>query len=295
MKCLLCNSSNVQITGEVTPTFEDQSLKYDIIKCNECTFQFASGPFESDLIESIYAMRFHSSSQQAGPLIIENVEEKHLRYPIILNAVKRFNFLKKHKVEGPLLDIGAAKGYFTKVASESLEAEGIELNEETTVFARKMNVNVYSGNFMTHDFANRKYKTVCLWDVVASFSDPLPVFDKIDQIIAHGGKLVFTIPNSDSFIARVFGKFWPLMIPPINMGFYNKKSVKFILSKHGYKLKVFKSDFKYVSFDFLVQKLIKAIRQDVNVRSKLNFAPRIKIPIKLGDIKLVIAEKVEEV
>jgi len=282
MKCAVCNNKRIKLKYKVKRPDIKKGLEYDIRECKDCGFCWADGPFSTQLLENIYDNHFYLTSQQ---------NSYYESSPILLNAKKRADQLKTSVSSGSLLDVGTGKGYFVKEASEYLDAEGIDLSQYAVDEAKNEGIEVFQGNFMDHDF-QKKYDVITLWDVFACFSNPVPTIKRVHKIMSDGGLFVFTVPMIDSPLAKVFGKRWPLMIPPTNMVFFTPKSIKKLVEKCGFSVVNMSYETKWVSVDFIIRKLLKSLGLRSLATKKFPVPKKARIPLKSKDILTVFARKI---
>ncbi|UCD36125.1 MAG: class I SAM-dependent methyltransferase [Nitrospiraceae bacterium] len=267
-----------------------EGICYSVWDCPSCTFKFAQGPLQPSLLSRLYNGGFHGSSQQAAP-VGDNGEftPESMKFPIIRNVIDRTRSLQRLRSSGDLLDVGAGRGYFVKAASQVFSAEGIELNPDAAEFGRSMGVHVVSGDFLTHDFREKQYDIITMWDVIASLPEPKTAVARIQGLLKQDGLLVMTLPDGGSAAARLLKRYWPLMIPPVNLGFYTRKSVQHLLASGGFRVQEIRHDAKQVSIDFLLRKLMKTAGFANRAQTQLPFSPSFSIPLNLGDIMTVVA------
>ena len=115
---------------------------------------------------------------------------------------------------------------------------------------------------------------------------------RVHKIMSDGGLFVFTVPMIDSPLAKVFGKRWPLMIPPTNMVFFTPKSIKKLVEKCGFGIVNMSYETKWVSVDFIIRKLLKSLGLRSLASKKFPVPKKARIPLKSKDILTVFARKI---
>lgn len=291
MRCPICPHAQADFQHCFQRPDLGTGVQYQLYRCQECGFGFIDGPLDEAILEQVYGRAFHTSSQQNAAVNARGeLTPESYKAPIIINAQYRVQQLKKWGLEGRLLDVGAGKGFFVKLASSHFDAEGIELSASAVNTALDMGLKVCHGNFLEADLPLQAYDLITLWDVLASLPEPQVALAKIGTHLKRKGSLVLTLPDYSSPVAKATGPFWPLMIPPINLGYYTPKAVEALLAQAGFKLISIERVAKWVSVAFLVQKLIKTLG-----KSPASFPIPVpgqwKIPLNLGDIMTVRAIK----
>lgn len=289
--CPLCGSRILHDCYTVLRADLD-SLSYLVRRCAECDLTFATGEFSQELMERIYSRFFYNSGQQTVPHLPNGeLAPEADRWPVLANAHERVAWLRKQGFSGSLLDIGAGRGYFVKSAQSDFDAAGIELHEEAASFARAMGANVFAGDFLTHDFQGRGYDIVTLWDVFSGFLEPDRTLERLLSLVSRGGRLVMTLPDSDSALARMLGRRWPLMIPPGNMRFYNARSLATLLNRPTVASYSVDYHSKVVNVRFLAHKLVRALGMHQLSEKNWMIPAHWKVRLNLRDIMTVTIVK----
>jgi 2-polyprenyl-3-methyl-5-hydroxy-6-metoxy-1,4-benzoquinol methylase len=81
-----------------------------------------------------------------------------------------------------------------------IKAEGIELNSEAIKIASDKGIPVSQSDL--HMLAKEKsgsFDAVCAFQVLEHIAEPLAFLESLIQLIKPGGKVIISVPNSDSF------------------------------------------------------------------------------------------------
>lgn len=137
-----------------------------------------------------------------------------------------------------LLDIGAATGVFMERAiRRGWKAKGLELSAYAAEAGRAKGYDISCTALEDVDLStNQTSSVVTMWDVVEHFRDPVRAFEVLSRIVPPSGLIMFATPQSDSFFARVMGKFWTLLAPPQHLHYFSRKSIDHILAKNGFEV-----------------------------------------------------------
>ncbi|CUJ28403.1 class I SAM-dependent methyltransferase [Achromobacter xylosoxidans] len=275
-----CRAATVKIHDLQSPYIN--SLIYTVHKCSDCGHRFAVGPISQEILDAVYGAAFHSTSQQraVGP-----------ESSIYINATQRVRWLTANNLHGKLLDVGAGRGYFVKIASSTFEAQGIDYSKNAAEYGRDLDICLSSGDFLEANYAPESFDVLTFWDVLASMIDVHATIQKSAQLLRHGGHAVFTLPMGDSLACRIAGARWPLWIPPVNLHYFSKDSIKTLLSQHGFEVVRMEYLAKRVSANFLLLKLARSfgLKRLEGPLAGASFSWA--IPVNLGDILTVMAKK----
>jgi SAM-dependent methyltransferase len=250
--CPICDAAGSRaLFSRRSPFSAAQGLRYQVRECYICNHRWCIGEVSPELLGAIYRGSFHSSSQQiaADPSA-----------PVVVNAGTRARWLAEQGLSGRLLDIGAGNGYFVRAAGETgFDAEGVELSPDAAAAARIMGANVRQGDFLSAEEAGGPYDVVTMWDVLSGMTDPHATLARVARLLRPDGHFVATVANGESAVAKLSGRFWPLMIPPVNLHFFSAESMRVLLVRHGFASDVYSHHAKRVSLRFIGQKLARTL------------------------------------
>ena len=186
---------------------------------------------------------------------------------IYRGALKHYiNVLEKalqetgRKLEGlSLLDIGCFKGDFLHLAMESgLDAYGIELQQEAVDLANRSLPNrVFRGNLVRDhvELPIEKFDIVTVLALVEHLVDPRSLLERATAYLKPDGIIVVQTPNSDSMIAKIMGRYWPMYSPVEHIQLFSNKSLKTLLTQIGVSPVRMKNHVKTLSIDYVYHML----------------------------------------
>lgn len=126
-----------------------------------------------------------------------------------------------------ILEIDSAFGFFVKSGLEAgLNIKGIELNEAAVVAVKERNLPVERLDLK--EAANLYFESldaVCSFQVLEHVSNPKDFINWSLQMLKLGGKLIFCVPNTESFLKYQYNL---LDMPPHHMLQWSKHSFKAI-------------------------------------------------------------------
>ena len=139
--------------------------------------------------------------------------------------------------KGRLLDIGAATGFFVRMAQDrGWQASGVELSEHAASVAQSKGLDVVQGTLEQHADRFRGVNVITMWDLVEHIREPFAFFKLLRTLIAPNGVIMFATPQSDSFFARVLGRWWTLLAPPQHIHYFSVPSIRACLEDAGFEL-----------------------------------------------------------
>jgi SAM-dependent methyltransferase len=192
---------------------------------------------------------------------------------------------------GTLLDIGCGKGLFCQAASAHYRVIGVDLAQHAVDWGRAIGLDLLCGDFRTMDFGTQRFDIITMWDVLACIPDPLSTMKYVVSLLNPKGLLAATFPDGGSLACRWLRSYWPMMIPPINLGFHTRKSIATMAEKTGLRLQRYGHLGKWIDINFLLIKLKRTLRLRDNSEGKRELGKGRSVFLNLRDIATVILEK----
>lgn len=228
MKCLLCESNDLIITGNfnkknllalwlgVYPNAAEE-LKLDRIlfyQCTNCSLKF----FDPQLAggEKFYSElgKFDWYYNHSGKT--------------------EYDYVQKHiKENNSVLDIGSGRGVlFTKI-KKNVNYTGIELSTKAVQLAKEAGINVKQEDLLLHAQANKShYDIVCLFQVIEHLTELDAFLKSIHLTLKSKGLFVIATPNNDGFISTTPN--YTFNLPPHHTILWTEKSLQFLAKKYDF-------------------------------------------------------------
>lgn len=221
-KCNLCDSTNFDKLYTV-PGFRTEKT-FEIFKCGTCSLVSAEvtsedidGAYEADYYETAYPgyvsdKKFHDRNNNA---ILDDME--------------------KHFPKGHMLEVGSAFGFFLEQAKKrGWDVTGYECSEYASKAAQEIyNVNVKPEDFIKADLG-RDHTMFAMLDTIEHLLDPLSMLKKGVEVLKPGGGAYVCTGNFNSWHARIAGKKWRMMVPPLHIYFFTPKTLGAMMEKAGF-------------------------------------------------------------
>lgn len=224
-KCNICGSGrNTQL---------HKLGRQNLVRCLNCGLQYLNKQrtdFENLYNEDYF---FKSESNNANYFSYDDQESKILKanFSFAYDYINK-NYSSKEKYR--LLDIGAGFGYFIK----NLNNKHCETVEISKIGARKIRANgikVYEGNFLDIKIA-KKFDIITSFDVIEHQIFLDKYLKKINSLLKNGGVFIFTTPDYNTILTKIFGKRSPTIQPLYHNYYFNKNWLKNKLPSFGLEL-----------------------------------------------------------
>jgi SAM-dependent methyltransferase len=135
---------------------------------------------------------------------------------------------------GRLLDIGCNEGRGLRLyARNGFRVEGLELNETAAAVAREAGFQVHT--CLLEDFSPvNGYDAAVLSNVLEHSLDPRKMLLDVHRILAVGGQVWISCPNSQSWLRRAFGRSWINWHVPFHISHFSSGTLCKLLAETGY-------------------------------------------------------------
>lgn len=234
--CNLCGSSEVKIRYQGTTDHDTEKLvrsysasgnfvsEETLVECKGCGLVFTSPRLKRDLILRGYVENEDPNyvSQAAG------------RIRSFAQCLKR---IEKLSPPGAILDVGAAAGFFLKVAKDKgWSTYGIEPSKFLADYGnRNYGVNIFCGTLEDSPTWRHQMDVVTLWDVLEHTFDPRDTLVRCNRYLKEDGLIVVNYPNIGSWLARLAGRRWWFILS-VHLYYFTPKTVKKLLEKTGFEV-----------------------------------------------------------
>jgi 2-polyprenyl-3-methyl-5-hydroxy-6-metoxy-1,4-benzoquinol methylase len=260
-------------------------------RCAYCDLVYVQNPPVTEQLRDLYTFKagYHESFRD-DDAACERYIEVGRRY---------YDFIKKFKTKGRLLDIGCSAGFFLKVARDlNWETHGLEISEDTAAIAReRYGLEVTVGNLQESTFPANYFDVVTLWDVLEHLDDPKKTLFIVNQILNDDGIVVISTPNVDGLFPKLSYKlanlinYWPHPEPPRHLFQFSKKTLNRLLELTGFTLMEIQDERIPIGYTF--GSLKELLRSPMRLWYSVVFIPTAFVGpmLQAGDSVIAVAKK----
>jgi ubiquinone/menaquinone biosynthesis C-methylase UbiE len=215
---------------------------YDFIRCPSCELIYIDPlPSEED-INKYYEEEFFDSSGESGYQDYEREQRWRAR-----NYRRDIEALEKVTSPGRLLDVGCAMGHFMDALPDSWDPYGLEVSHYAGEVAQKRyGDRVQIAALKDGQYEAESFDVVTLWETLNHMIDPFGDLKRISRVLKPGGVLVLSVGDVASLLARVMGKFWYHVTPPIHLYYFTPRTLEVMFEQAGLETVRFTYPGKYV-------------------------------------------------
>lgn len=252
-----------------------------LVKCKNCNFVRASSKFYRAEAHNLYGPSYFSG----GDYWDYDYEKQALKE----NFKNRLNAVLSYKRKGRLLEIGCAYGFFLQLAQKHFEVTGIDLNNSITKIARKNSrkAKILTGDFLKKRLPSSYYDVVCLLDVVEHLKRPDMFIKKVYKIMRNSSLLIIETGDIESLLARLQGKNWRLITPPMHLNYFSKRTLSMLIRKYGFE----PVEISYVGFVRTLGQIMFRLTRNLKFLNKSSFL-RKKVSLNTKDILFMVSRKI---
>ncbi|MFH1239562.1 MAG: class I SAM-dependent methyltransferase [bacterium] len=279
INCPLCESAKQDnLYSSCDFRYSISSDRFSLAKCKACGFIFLNPRPAKEDIAKFYPGDF-------------NRRPDSVLYKLIAPSFKAarqqtIRALKIIKGRGKVLDIGCGNGDFLLAMYEQgYDVSGAEPNAAAEEFCpAQIRGRIVYKNLEDCAFSNQSFDIVTSFQSLEHAHDLNGLLAEVSRILKDDGLLYLCLPSADFFEARFFKAYYYNLEVPRHLYFFNKKSLEAILSKHGFKTRVFLSEtlFELVSTPASFFYYLKYYLQDKRIGTGKVFKGIFFIPLVLA-------------
>ena len=140
--------------------------------------------------------------------------------------------------EGHIVDVGCGNGgWLLRLKEAGWITQGVEIDDPAAQSANAAGIPTYCGTLLDANYPDDIFDVVRLHYVFEHLINPEETLDEIRRIMKPDGVSYIRIPNIDSLVFRLFGKYWFALDVPRHVFHYTPKTFTRLAEQHGLKVK----------------------------------------------------------
>ncbi|MCX6112234.1 MAG: class I SAM-dependent methyltransferase [Proteobacteria bacterium] len=290
IKCDLCDCENYKVKiepenldnidyGKIFSASGGVMGTQRIVTCTNCGLEYVNPRVKREII-------FNGYSNETDELYVSQADARIKTFRKCLRLVNRF-----YPKKGKILDVGAAAGFFLKVAKDDgWETVGIEPSKWLSDWGnKKYNVNIKKGALSEYNFNNKEFDVITMWDVLEHTFEPSKEIQSAFRYLKKDGLLVINYPNAGSVLTKIFGKKWWFYLS-VHLYYFTPKVIERYLTEAGFRILYHKRHFQTLEFGHLL-KMIGLYNKTIsdlllNIAGKLKLT-KLQIPYYASQATLI--------
>jgi SAM-dependent methyltransferase len=221
LNCAVCGGSR---SGQMYP---------GILKCPDCGYVFADLCLTDEHFFALYGKNYFFGDEYRDYIADKKALQKN--FELRLKVLQNFLDPRRHR---NLLEVGSAYGFFLEVAKKRFAGiQGIDITEDGVRYAKDvLKLDVIHADLLQHDFGERKFDVVCMWDTIEHLRTPRSYLAKIADLTEEGALIAITTGDIGSVNARLKKDKWRLIHPPTHAHYFSKKTLGRMLDDLGFDI-----------------------------------------------------------
>lgn len=261
-------------------------------RCSRCGFIFVH-PAPSDTTQIYSEDYFSGATSGFGYVDYEN--DKVAMVPFFTAVLDTLENLSSRR--GTLLDVGAATGFFMKLASgRGWQARGLEVSPYAVKTARASNLDISQGTLESVALPGNYFDAITMLDLLEHVSQPIEALRLSSGLLRRGGILFINTPDTASWWAKFFGRRWHAYCPPEHLSYFNSQNLCRLLINNSFEIvatgKIAKRFTPAYVFSMLGRWQALPFWQILSEKVEGSLLNRLSLPVNLRDNFFIAARKI---
>jgi SAM-dependent methyltransferase len=221
----------------------DEALRDPLVECVSCGLQFVNPRLRPDVILGGYR-------DGTDETFVSQAPARERTFAKALNMIEQLAPCRGH-----LLDVGTAAGSFLHVAAvRGWTVSGCEPNTWLGAWGKRTyGIDIKPGTLFDQHYADRTFDVVTVWDVLEHTHDPQGLLQECQRVLKPGGLLVVNCPDIGSWISRLMGRHW-LMLLSTHLYYFTRQTLGQMLRKVGFMVVRMKPHIQWLELGYVIRR-----------------------------------------
>jgi len=216
--------------SEFTPLPNSDFGAYHLARCAGCGHVATRPEPEAAELAALYGHDYYGPEHRRfkGPL--ETATTVFRRW--------RAWYIARRRPPGTVVDVGCGRGLLLDdLRRRGWKVLGTELSGEAAEYARDvLGIPMMIGEFDKLDLSPASMDLVIMWQTFEHMREPNAVLRRAHDVLRPGGWLVVSVPNRESWQARVSGARWHHLDVPHHLHHYGESTLRRMLGRAGFHI-----------------------------------------------------------
>ncbi len=266
---------------------------YEVWKCAQCGTLFLYPLPKAEEAAAVYSQDYFGGALDGHGYVNYDADKEAMRTIFIRHLIHFEKLLGK---PGKILDVGAATGFFMKIAkTRGWQVHGVEISAYAAEQGRKDGLDIVTGTLQNVKQTDNTFDLITMWDVIEHMPDPVSDLNRVRSLLKPGGLVAVNTPDSGSFYSKLMGSRWHLFVPPEHIWYFNRKSIATLLNNSGFEVLEIGCVGKKFTVEYVINFLYRwqglVIWRKLSDRLKNTRIGKLYFSINLRDNMYVLAKK----
>jgi len=224
--CPICNSTKSELHKTVKDCTVSQE-DFDIVKCTSCEFLFTNPRPNPESLGDYYKSEDYISHTNKSNSPI------NLIYKLARTQTLKWKFSLVNKTAPKtILDYGCGTGHFLNYChKKEIKVNGFEPDEDARKIAQQ---NLGEAIFASTLAIKNTFDVITLWHVLEHIPNLNEAMIWLKNHLAKNGRLIIAVPNSESYDAKIYDKYWAAYDVPRHLYHFTKNTLTDLAIKHSF-------------------------------------------------------------
>lgn len=163
------------------------------------------------------------------------VQRRFARRRLVKNEAAREMWGYLRSAPASVFDYGCGSGRFLRFAQQlGMETFGVDASQNAIDVAQSTGLRCAVGSYENLPLKDEKFDVVRLNHVLEHLETPVEALVALGRHVAPGGRLIVTVPNTNSGVADLFGRDWYNLDAPRHLWDFSPHSLQLALARAGF-------------------------------------------------------------
>jgi 2-polyprenyl-3-methyl-5-hydroxy-6-metoxy-1,4-benzoquinol methylase len=221
IECPFCACSQFKIIYSFPPLA--------VVRCEKCYLTYINPRLKESAIREIYLSPryFKGGRGYQNYLAEKEIQEKKAR--VRIREIKKL-------IQGRILDVGCAYGFFLKIAQEEgFEGYGVEISPEAAQYAQKQEkINIIASTLEEVNLPSEFFEIITFWHTFEHLAQPKRILQICHRLLKKNGFLVMAVPNLNCLERTLSGQNWIQWKPEYHLLHFSSTTLKNFLRQNRF-------------------------------------------------------------
>ena len=146
-------------------------------------------------------------------------------------------FMVPYQADGQLLDVGCGSGWFLDLLARfGWQTYGLEVEPDVAERVRAKGHRIFCGQLWEAGYPAEMFDVVWIRHVLEHLTDPLRGLREIWRILKRGGRAYIEVPNTDSLVRHLFGRYWTHWDLPRHTYHFPRRTLRAMARRAGFQV-----------------------------------------------------------
>jgi 2-polyprenyl-3-methyl-5-hydroxy-6-metoxy-1,4-benzoquinol methylase len=234
--CDLCGGEEHKFLFEAKDRLHGFEGTFSYVICTNCGLVFMNPQVSPGEIVKFYPPDYapHKAKANTMRLTQSAIKHKLKKRPFVASLCERLS------VQSRVLDIGCGNGSFLyeiKTAT-GCQAYGIDISKTAARTAwENYRINVFTGTILEAPFPDDYFDAITAWAFLEHVNNPSEVLLKMSNLLKNDGLCMISVPNFNSFNARLFRDKWFHLDCPRHLYIFTARTIEGLFEKSNLRIR----------------------------------------------------------